>query len=267
MMYLFKCFPVVICISNNHIPEFFRMEKFNNLLVTQFVKSSLKLFIKCLYRDVEDVIDILRNVVSPLMKQKMISAYCNTVNKTGGGGEKDDKNTVRDSGLGVRLAAAAERSPNKGKAGTCAIFARLPVCSPPILEGGSAVPRGSLRHPPVCYSWIKHESFGSPAGAVPLHRDSGPASLVTEGLRFGILLLEKCCWDGWSAQVMVPATATTGWDKKWRAACLLPGYCEFCWHKGCPPPGVGQILGTAHLSCINPCEQLSTSGGWGEGTA
>lgn len=79
MMYLFKCFPVVICISNNHILEFFRMEKFNNLLVAHSVKSSLKLFINRLYRDVEDVTDILRNIVSPLMKQKMISGYCNGV--------------------------------------------------------------------------------------------------------------------------------------------------------------------------------------------
>lgn len=88
MMYLFKCFPVIICISNNHILEFCRMEKSNNLLVTHFVKSSLKFFINCLYRDVEDVIDTLRNIVSPLMKQEMISAYCNTLGKTGGGGGK-----------------------------------------------------------------------------------------------------------------------------------------------------------------------------------
>ncbi|TEA34811.1 hypothetical protein DBR06_SOUSAS11910036, partial [Sousa chinensis] len=26
------------------------------------------------------------------------------------------------------------------------------------------------------------------------------ASLVAEGLKFGILLLEKCCWDSWDAQ-------------------------------------------------------------------
>ena len=84
------------------------------------------------------------------------------------------------------------------------------------------------------------------------------ASLVTEGLKFGILL-EKCCWDGWDAQVMVPATSSTSCDKKWRASCLLPGYCEFCWHKGCPLLGVGQTLGTSHLSCINLREQLSTS--------
>lgn len=82
MMYLFKCFPVVICISDNHILELFGMEKFNNLLVTHFVKSSLKFLINCLYRDVEDVIDILRNIVSPLMKQRMISVYSNTPNKT-----------------------------------------------------------------------------------------------------------------------------------------------------------------------------------------
>lgn len=85
MMYLFKCFPVVICISDNHILEFFGMEKFNNLLVTHFVKSSLELLINCLYRDVEDVIDILRNIVSPLMKQRMISDYSNTPNNRGRG--------------------------------------------------------------------------------------------------------------------------------------------------------------------------------------
>lgn len=90
MMYLFKCFPVIICISNNHIFQFFRIEKFNNLFVTYFVKSSLKFFINCLYRDVEDVIDILRNIVCPLMKQKMISAYCNTLNKMEG--REEDKN-------------------------------------------------------------------------------------------------------------------------------------------------------------------------------
>lgn len=128
------------------------MEKFNNLLVAHFVKSSLKLFINRLYRDVEDVTDILRNIVSPLMKQEMISGYCTILNKTGGGDEKDDRNKGRDSGLGVLLAAAAKPSPNKGKAATCAIFAELPVCSPLILEGGSAVPRGGLRHPPACQS-------------------------------------------------------------------------------------------------------------------
>lgn len=61
------------------------MEKFNNILVTNFVKSSLEFFIKCLHRDVEDVIDTLRNIVSPLMKQKMISAYCSTLKETGSG--------------------------------------------------------------------------------------------------------------------------------------------------------------------------------------
>ena len=42
------------------------------------------------------------------------------------------------------------------------------------------------------------------------------ASLVAEGLKLGILLLEKCCWDSWDAQVMVPATSSTSCDKKWR---------------------------------------------------
>ena len=74
-MYLFKCFPVIVCISNNDILEFFRMEKFNNLLVTHSVKSSLKLFINFLHRDVEDVVDILINIISPLRKQKRISAF------------------------------------------------------------------------------------------------------------------------------------------------------------------------------------------------
>jgi len=45
---------------------------------------------------------------------------------------------------------------------------------------------------------------------------------VTEGLRFRILL-EKHFWGGWDVQVVVPATSATGCDKKWRAACLLPG--------------------------------------------
>ena len=53
------------------------------------------------------------------------------------------------------------------------------------------------------------------------------ASLVAEGLKFGILLLEKCCWGSWDAQVMVPATSSTSCDKKWRVACLLSGYCGF----------------------------------------
>lgn len=143
MMYLFKCFPVVICISDNHILEFFGMEKFNNLLVTHFVKSSLELLINCLYRDVEDVIDILRNIVSPLMKQRMISDYSNTPNKTGGGGEKNDINKGRDGDLGVCLVAAAEPSPvNKGKMVACTIFIQLLVCRALILEEGSTVPQG-----------------------------------------------------------------------------------------------------------------------------
>ncbi|TEA42740.1 hypothetical protein DBR06_SOUSAS1610267, partial [Sousa chinensis] len=41
-------------------------------------------------------------------------------------------------------------------------------------------------------------SFWKPSqGSVPSQRFR--ASLVTEGLRFGILLLEKCCWDSWDA--------------------------------------------------------------------
>lgn len=84
-MYLFKCFPVVIRMSNNHVLQLLRMEKFNNLLVTYFIKSSLKFFKNCFHRDVEDVIDALRNIVSPLIKQKVISAYCNTLNEMVGG--------------------------------------------------------------------------------------------------------------------------------------------------------------------------------------
>lgn len=140
MMYLFKCFPVVICISDNHILKLFGMEKFNNLLVTYFVKSSLKLLINCLYRDVEDVIDILRNIVSPLIKQRMISDYSNTPNKTGGGGE-NDINKGRDGGLGVCLVAAAAPSPNKGKEVACTIRTQLLVCRALILEEGSTVPQ------------------------------------------------------------------------------------------------------------------------------
>ena len=45
---------------------------------------------------------------------------------------------------------------------------------------------------------------------------------MTEGLRFRILL-EKHFRGGWDVQVVVPATSATGCDKKWRAACLLPG--------------------------------------------
>ena len=70
MMYLFKCFPVVICVSDNHILKLFGMEKFNNLLVTHFVKSSLKLLINCLYRGVENIINTLRNIVFPEESKK-----------------------------------------------------------------------------------------------------------------------------------------------------------------------------------------------------
>lgn len=67
------------------------MENVNNLLVTHFIKSSLKFFINCLYRDVEDVTDTLRNIVCPIMKQKMILAYCNNLNRMGRGGKEEAK--------------------------------------------------------------------------------------------------------------------------------------------------------------------------------
>lgn len=68
-VYLFKCLLVTICISNSHVPQLFRMKNSYNLLVTHFIKSSLKFFINCLYRDVEDIINTLRNIVVPLIKK------------------------------------------------------------------------------------------------------------------------------------------------------------------------------------------------------
>lgn len=73
MRYLFKCFPVKVCISNDGILQFSRTKTLNNLLIAHFIKSPLKFIIHFLYRDVEDVIDTLRNIITPLMKQKIIA--------------------------------------------------------------------------------------------------------------------------------------------------------------------------------------------------
>lgn len=67
------------------------MENVNNLLVTHFIKSSLKFSINCLYGDVEDVTDTLRNIVCPIMKQKITLAYCNNLNRMGRDEKEDAK--------------------------------------------------------------------------------------------------------------------------------------------------------------------------------
>lgn len=63
--YLFKLFPVKISISNYYCHQFFRLEKSKYLLITDFIKSSLKFLVNCLYGSVENVINTLRNIVFP----------------------------------------------------------------------------------------------------------------------------------------------------------------------------------------------------------
>lgn len=75
---------------------------------------------------------------------------------------------------------------------------------------------------PAFIFFLAWELWKPSQGSTPSQRFQ--ASLVTEGLKLGILL-EKHFWGGWDVQVMVPATSATGCDKKWRARCLLPGYC------------------------------------------